>query len=192
MSDSLRHHGLYPARLCQISRQEYQRGLSFTPPGDLPNPGIEPGLLHCRQILLLLGSPPDPIHIFRLPWLVSDKESACSSGDHLQCKRHWFYPQVRKIPLRRKWQPTPVFLPGKSRGQRSLGGYSPWGRKSQTQLGNYATITTILTLMLSVLCLQALSLCATCWSSAAITSFLALQSSFYLLFLSLKEENLKA
>ena len=30
---------------------------------------------------------------------------------------------------RRKWQPTPVFLPGKSLGQRSLVGYSPWGRK---------------------------------------------------------------
>ena len=30
---------------------------------------------------------------------------------------------------RRKWQPTPVFLPGKSHGQRSLAGYSPWGRK---------------------------------------------------------------
>ena len=32
-----------------------------------------------------------------------------------------------KIPWRRKWQPTPVFLPGKSCGQRSLEGYSPWG-----------------------------------------------------------------
>ena len=31
--------------------------------------------------------------------------------------------------LRRKWQPTPVHLPGKSHGQRSLVGYSPWGRK---------------------------------------------------------------
>ena len=30
---------------------------------------------------------------------------------------------------RRKWQPTPVFLPGKSHGQRSLVGYSPWGHK---------------------------------------------------------------
>ena len=30
---------------------------------------------------------------------------------------------------RRKWGPTPVFLPEKSQGQRSLGGYSPWGRK---------------------------------------------------------------
>ena len=36
---------------------------------------------------------------------------------------------VRKIPWRRKWQPTPVFLPGKSHGQRSLEGYSPWGHK---------------------------------------------------------------
>ena len=40
-----------------------------------------------------------------------------------------FDPWVRKIPWRRKWQPTPVFLPGKSQGQRSLAGYSPWGHK---------------------------------------------------------------
>ena len=33
------------------------------------------------------------------------------------------------MPWRRKWQPTPVFLPGKSHGWRSLVGYSPWGRK---------------------------------------------------------------
>ena len=37
--------------------------------------------------------------------------------------------QVRKITWRRKWQPTPVFLPGKSHGQRSLEGCSPWGCK---------------------------------------------------------------
>ena len=40
-----------------------------------------------------------------------------------------FDPWVGKIPWRRKWQPTPVFLPGKSHGQQSLAGYSPWGRK---------------------------------------------------------------
>ena len=34
-----------------------------------------------------------------------------------------------KIPWRRNWQPTPVFLPGKSHGQRSLVGYSPWSHK---------------------------------------------------------------
>ena len=36
---------------------------------------------------------------------------------------------VRKIPWKRKWQPTPVFLPETSHGQKSLAGYSPWGRK---------------------------------------------------------------
>ena len=38
-------------------------------------------------------------------------------------------PWVGKIPCRRAWQPTPVFLPGESHGQRSLEGYSPWGHK---------------------------------------------------------------
>ena len=38
-------------------------------------------------------------------------------------------PGVRKIPWRREWQPTPVFLPGEFHGQRSLAGYSLWGPK---------------------------------------------------------------
>ena len=42
---------------------------------------------------------------------------------------------------RREWQPTPVFLPGKFHGQRSLVGYSPWGHKSQTWLSNRTTKT---------------------------------------------------
>ena len=51
----------------------------------------------------------------------SGRESAC------QCRRHGFDPWVGKIPWRRKWQPTPIFLPGKSHRQRSLVGYNPWG-----------------------------------------------------------------
>ena len=47
-------------------------------------------------------------------------------GCHSQCR---FNPWVRKIPWRRKWQPTPVFLPGTPHGQKSLEGYSPQGRK---------------------------------------------------------------
>jgi len=39
-------------------------------------------------------------------------------------------PRLSKMPWRRKWQPTPVFLPAKSHEQKSLVGYSPWGRKS--------------------------------------------------------------
>ena len=60
------------------------------------------------------------------PGGTSGKEPTC------QCRRHktcgldsW----VGKIPWKKAWQPTPVFLPGESHGQRSLVGYSPWGRK---------------------------------------------------------------
>ena len=62
-------------------------------------------------------------------WL-SAKEFACNASDT------WFDSWVRKIPWRRKWQPTPVFLPGESQGQRSLAGYSPWGHKSWTRLSD--------------------------------------------------------
>ena len=47
---------------------------------------------------------------------------------------------VRKIPWSRNWQPIPVFLPGKSHGQRSLVGYSPWSHKSRTWLSMCALI----------------------------------------------------
>ena len=60
-----------------------------------------------------------------LQWLKGE-ESSCQCR---RCRRCAFYPLVRKIPWRRKWQPTPVFLPGKSHGQRSLSGYSPWDHK---------------------------------------------------------------
>ena len=52
-----------------------------------------------------------------------------NEGLCLQCGRPKFNPWVGKISWRRKWQPTPVFLLGKFRGQRSRVGYSPWGRK---------------------------------------------------------------
>ena len=47
----------------------------------------------------------------------------------LQCGRPAFNLWVGKIPCRRAWQPTPVFLPGESHEQRILVGYSPWGCK---------------------------------------------------------------
>ena len=48
----------------------------------------------------------------------------------VQCRRPGFNPWVGKIPWRRKWQPTPVLLPGKFHGQRSLQiSYSPWNHK---------------------------------------------------------------
>ena len=47
----------------------------------------------------------------------------------MRCRRPGFDPWVRKIAWRRKWQPTPAFLPGESHGQRSLVGCSPWGHR---------------------------------------------------------------
>ena len=44
-------------------------------------------------------------------------------------KETWVEPWVGKIPRRREWLPTPVFLPGESHGQRSLAGFSSWGHK---------------------------------------------------------------
>ena len=55
-------------------------------------------------------------------WL-SGKDFTC------QCQRQRFDPWVGKIPWRRKWQSTPLVLPGKSHGQANLAGYSPWDHK---------------------------------------------------------------
>ena len=80
----------------------------------------------CTQIILLLLNSFQSYLIyhqylfFRLPWQLSGKESSCLY------RRHRFNPLVGKMAWRRKWQPSPVFLPGKSYGQRSLVGYSPW------------------------------------------------------------------
>ena len=57
-------------------------------------------------------------------------------GRRKSCK---FNPWIRKIPWRRKWQPTPVFLPGKLCEQRSLVGYSPWGCKESDRTEHACT-----------------------------------------------------
>ena len=66
----------------------------------------------------------------RLPWWLSGKESVC------QFRRHGFDPCVGKIPWRRAWQPTPVFLPGEFHGQGSWRTTVHGVTKSQTRLSN--------------------------------------------------------
>ena len=61
-----------------------------------------------------------------LPRWLSSKDSACQCRG---CKKCRFDPCIGMTPWRRKWQPTPVFLPGKFHGQRNLAGYSSWGHK---------------------------------------------------------------
>ena len=81
--------------------------------------------------LSLLGS---SLQSSGLPWWLRSKESACQCR---RLKRHRFSPLVRKIPWRRAWKPTPVFLPGELHGQRSLTGYRPCsGKESQTWLSD--------------------------------------------------------
>ena len=66
------------------------------------------------------------------PCGASGKEPAC------QCRRRrtrGFNPWVGKIPWRREWQPTPVFLPGERHGQMSLVSYSLWGHKESDMTG---------------------------------------------------------
>ena len=89
-----------------FSRQEYWSGLPFPPLGGLTNRGIKPAT---PEFPVLSGwffstePPGKPIYMYAFMYV------------YIIC------------PWRRKWQPTPVFLPGKSHGQRSLVGYSPWG-----------------------------------------------------------------
>ena len=83
------------------------------------------------------------------PWWLSGKEPTC------QCRRHGFNPWVKKIPWRRKWQPIPVFLPGKSHVQKGLVGYSPWGHKRvghnlETKTTTYIKLTLKLFLSLKL------------------------------------------
>ena len=80
------------------------------------------------------------------------------------CGRSGFNSWVGKMPWRSKWQPTPVFLPGEFYGQRSLVGYSPWGRKQSDMTGrlNWTELTTVLQHVTAIL-IWYCSLCFWFW-----------------------------
>ena len=95
--------------------------------GIFPTQGSNPGLPHCRWILYRLshqGSLKSAWSFLNLTHHPTASLVAVPGSGSIPEPL-----EVRKIPWRRKWQPTPVFLPGESHGQRSLAGYSPWGRK---------------------------------------------------------------
>ena len=94
---------------------------------------------HKRGFFHLSSSTPGPEQLRSFPWAVSppivldsfDSSKTGLSGKEPACQRRrcGFDPWVRKIPWRREWQPTPVFLPGECHGQRSLVGCISWGRE---------------------------------------------------------------
>ena len=108
-----------------FSRQEYWSGWPFPPPGDLPDPGIEP-TSHVSPALaggFFTTVPPGKPVMYVNPSLPIPPTLLSPLGVHM------FVLWVRKMPWRRKWQPIPELLPGESHGPRSLVGYSPWGCK---------------------------------------------------------------
>ena len=118
----------------KFSRQEYWSGLPFPSPGDLPNPGIESGLLHGRQILYHLSHQGSPRHYGHSHTKKTHKEKMQSS--YFPLAKFWniqpsFHKQLDAIQAfvtLSPWQPTLVFLPGASQGQGSPMGCRLWGR----------------------------------------------------------------
>ena len=107
MSYSLQSHGPHQAPLSmEFSRQEFWSGLSFPSPGDLPNPGIEPGSP------ALLGYPLQYSWASLVPQLVENPPAV------------WFDPWVGKLLWRWEWLSTAVIWTEEFHGL-----YSPWGHK---------------------------------------------------------------
>ena len=111
-----------------FSRQEYSSGFPCLLPGDLPDQVSNQDfscLLYWQGGSLPLAPPGELVIVWR------DYQIDCLGGSDgksafLQCRRPGFDPWFGQISWRRKWQPTPICLPGKFLGQRSLACCSPW------------------------------------------------------------------
>ena len=99
-------HGVLQARVLEW--------LPFPSPGDLPNPGVEPGVAQMVKCLPAM-------------W-----------------ERSGFNSCIGKLPWRRKWQPTPVLLPRKSHGWSSLLVYSPWSCKESDTIESLLSLSLLL------------------------------------------------
>ena len=100
--------------------------LSASGPSCLPFPGPQPSHQPPAHLIPALAS-------FRGR---SGKESTCQCR---RCRGLGFDPWVGVIPWRKKWQPTPVFLPGKPHGHRSLAGYRTWDRQESDTTEHLST-----------------------------------------------------
>ena len=101
-----------------LSTKHKATGLTFAPTVSLCQP---------NRLLVLLLLSRSVMSISLHPWWLRDKESTC------QYRKHGFDPWITEIPYRKKWQPTPVSLPGKPHGKRSLMGYRLLVKRHITQ-----------------------------------------------------------
>ena len=108
----------------RMSLGKYWAGVDCS---ELPGKSLSPHIVALLQSNLCCSrAAPTWMDLEGSPGGSSGKQPAC------QCRRHsrlGFVLWVRKIPWRRKWQPTPVFLPGEFHRQKSLVDFSPWDHK---------------------------------------------------------------
>ena len=155
VSDSLWSHGLKPTSLlCSWGSPGKNTGVGclFLLQGIFPTQGSNPDLLHCRQILYQLSHQESPLLLnldikrktrdwlekamathsstlaWKIPWM--EEPGRLQSMGSQRVGHDWAtsLSLFTFIHWRRKWQPSPVFLPGESQGRRSLVGCLLWGR----------------------------------------------------------------
>ena len=80
---------------------------------------------HIKKKCLTQSGPHFLLHFSSLYYFVLGSQLKCYT-QHIVL---YFFFNLSTFPMRRAWQPTPVFLPGEFHGQRSLAGYSPWSRQ---------------------------------------------------------------
>ena len=122
-------HGIFQARVLEWVAISFSR--------DLPDPGIEPRSPALQEDSL-------PTELSGKPNLLVTSKTISLFQSTCNCKTNLLFMSrlsqsllsATKRAILRKWQPTPVLLPGKFHGRRSLVGYSPWGRKSRTRLSD--------------------------------------------------------
>ena len=132
MSDSLGCHELWPARLLYPWNSPGKNtgvGCHSLLQGNLPNPAFEPPS-PALQADSSLSQPPGKLYTklyttFLVALMVKNLPANARDTGDAGSVDSWLW----KSPSRKAWQPTPVFLPGKSRGERSLVAYSPWGHR---------------------------------------------------------------
>ena len=132
VSDSLRLHGLYSP----WNSPGQNTGVGSLSPlqGIFPTQGLNPGLPHCSQVLYQLSHKGSPRILEWVVYPFSSRSSQPSNWTGVSCISGRFFTNwamrealLSILPMYlyiQKWQPTPVFLPGKSHGQRRLTGYS--------------------------------------------------------------------